>query len=104
MGNDAFETGTGVHAAAVIKALKRGDTYLADRVYSGVPAGEFGLGQRISVGPMSGKSNVVWWLEHHGYEATAQRVDLIFEAAKNSDRVLSDDVMRDLAGQAEQPA
>ena len=72
VGHDAFETGTGVHAAAVIKALKRGDTWLANRVYSGVPADEFGLAQMISVGPMSGKSNVVWWLEHHGYARRAR--------------------------------
>ena len=104
VGNDAFETGTGVHAAAVIKALKRGDTYLANRVYSGVPADEFGLGQRISVGPMSGKSNVVWWLEHHGYEATEDRVDRLFAAAKNSDRVLADEVLKELAEETGQPA
>lgn len=99
VGNDAFETGTGVHAAAVIKALRRGDTALADVVYSGVPAGAFGLEQRISVGPMSGKSNVVWWLEHNGYEADTARVDRIFDAAKSSNRVLEDAAMHDLAKQ-----
>jgi isopropylmalate/homocitrate/citramalate synthase len=99
VGNDAFETGTGVHAAAVIKALRRGDDYLANRVYSGVPADQFGLEQRISVGPMSGKSNVVWWLEHHGFEATEELVDRLFEAAKQSDRVLSDEALRELAEQ-----
>ena len=104
VGNDAFETGTGVHAAAVIKALKRGDTWLANRVYSGVPADAFGLEQKIAVGPMSGKSNVVWWLEHHGYEATAERVDALFEAAKASDHTLSDETLHDLAKRSEQPA
>ncbi len=97
VGNDAFETGTGVHAAAVIKALRRGDTWLADRVYSGVPAADFGLAQRISVGPMSGKSNVVWWLEHHGFEATEARVERLFAAAKQSDRVLDDATLKALA-------
>lgn len=97
VGSDAFETGTGVHAAAVIKALRRGDTWLADRVYSGVPAGDFGLEQRIGVGPMSGKSNVVWWLEHHGFEPTEARVDRIFAAAKASDRLLDDSTMKELA-------
>src|SRR6185436_8250881 len=62
VGADAFETGTGVHAAAVIKAFRKGDAWLADRVYSGVPAGEFGREQRIRIGPMSGRSNVIWWL------------------------------------------
>lgn len=100
VGNDAFETGTGVHAAAVIKALRRGDAYLANRVYSGVPADQFGLEQRISVGPMSGKSNVVWWLEHNGFEATTERVDKLFDAAKESNRVLPDELLRELAEQA----
>ncbi|MEZ6009014.1 MAG: LeuA family protein [Planctomycetota bacterium] len=97
VGNDAFETGTGVHAAAVIKAMKRGDSYLANRVYSGVPADQFGLAQRISVGPMSGKSNVVWWLQEHGFEATDERVDRLFAAAKQSNRTLDDATLRELA-------
>jgi 2-isopropylmalate synthase len=104
VGHDAFETGTGVHAAAVIKALRRGDTYLANRVYSGVPADRFGLSQKIAVGPMSGKSNVVWWLEHHGYEASEERIDLLFEAAKRSDRVLADEALHELARSAQMPA
>ena len=97
VGNDAFETGTGVHAAAVIKALKRGDGWLANRVYSGVPADEFGFEQKIAVGPMSGKSNVIWWLERHGYAADEGRVSRIFAAAKASDRVLTDGELAELA-------
>lgn len=97
VGSDAFETGTGVHAAAVIKALKRGDRWLANRVYSGVPADEFGFEQRIAVGPMSGKSNVIWWLERHGYAADDARVDRLFSAAKSADRVLSDAELTALA-------
>ena len=90
VGSDAFETATGVHAAAVAKALARGDTWLANRVYSGVPADEFGLSQRIRVGPMSGKSNCVFWLTSHGHEATEEKVERIFKAAKLADHVLSD--------------
>ena len=90
VGSDAFETATGVHAAAVAKAIARGDTWLANRVYSGVPADEFGLAQRIRVGPMSGKSNCVFWLTSHGREATEESVDRIFKAAKVSDHVLTD--------------
>ncbi|MFQ5843437.1 MAG: LeuA family protein [Planctomycetota bacterium] len=90
-GSDAFETGTGVHAAAVIKALHRRDTWLANRVYSGVPADEFGLEQKIGVGPMSGKSNVLYWLETHGHEADDDLVDAIFAAAKGSRRLLTDE-------------
>src|SRR5512141_1618593 len=65
-GRDAFRTATGVHAAAVIKSYKKGDTELADLIYSGVPAGLFGLEQVIEIGPMSGKSNVIYWLEKRG--------------------------------------
>ncbi|MHC4957585.1 MAG: LeuA family protein [Planctomycetota bacterium] len=90
-GSDAFETGTGVHAAAVIKALKRDDTWLANRVYSGVPADEFGLHQRIGIGPMSGKSNVVFWLESRAYDADPALVDAIFEACKNCRKMMTDD-------------
>lgn len=97
-GEDAFDTGTGVHAAAVIKAKKKGEDWLADRVYSGVPAGEFGLTQRIRVGHMSGKSNVVFWLESNGFEPTDERVAKILEAAKASKALLSDDQLKQLAG------
>jgi 2-isopropylmalate synthase len=90
-GRDAFRTATGVHAAAVIKSYKKGDTELADMVYSGVPAGLFGLHQVIDVGPMSGKSNVIYWLESRGIEATEERVSRIFERAKQSSAVLEED-------------
>lgn len=90
-GEDAFETATGVHAAAVIKAYRKGDVWLADRVYCGVPAGEFGREQKIRVGPMSGKSNVVFWLERRGYPADEDLVQEIFDRAKHSDRLLADD-------------
>ncbi|MHC4846203.1 MAG: LeuA family protein [Planctomycetota bacterium] len=102
-GQDAFETGTGVHAAAVIKAKQKGDEWLANRVYSGVPADDFGMEQVIRVGPMSGKSNVVYWLTEHGYEATEARVDRIFLAAKDARSLLGDDALHALAKQ-EEPA
>jgi 2-isopropylmalate synthase len=100
-GRDAFETGTGVHAAAVIKAKVKGDEWLANRVYSGVPADDFGLEQVIRVGPMSGKSNVVYWLQQHGYEATEARVERLFQAAKESRALLEDDELHALARAAE---
>jgi 2-isopropylmalate synthase len=90
IGDDAFETATGVHAAAVIKAYRKGDAWLADRIYSGVAAGDFGLRQKIRVGPMSGRSNVIFWLEQHGIEPHDKTVDRIFAAAKQSDRLLED--------------
>jgi 2-isopropylmalate synthase len=91
VGKDAFRTGTGVHAAAIIKARHKGDDWLADRVYSGVPAAMVGRRQKIEVGPMSGESNVVYWLSDHGIEGTRELVAAIFQAAKTSDRVLTDD-------------
>ena len=97
LGPDAFRTGTGVHAAAVIKALRKGDRALADRVYSGVPASVLGREQRIEVGPMSGESNVVFWLETHGYEATPERIARIFDRAKQSDRLLIQEELDALA-------
>lgn len=97
MGTDAFRTATGVHAAAVIKAYKKNDEWLANNVYSGVPAYYFGLRQRIEIGPMSGKSNVLFWLSERGIEATEDRVNRIFNAAKQSDKLLTDEEVRRLA-------
>jgi len=90
-GRDAFRTATGVHAAAVIKSYRKGDRELADLVYSGVPAGQFGLEQVVEIGPMSGKSNVVYWLEKRGIKATEDTVGRIYERAKQASAVLSDD-------------
>ena len=97
LGTDAFETGTGVHAAAVIKAFRKGDVALADSVYSGVPAHMVGLEQKISVGPMSGKSNVVWILEKLGIEASDARVQRVLEAGKSSKQLLSEEQVRQIA-------
>jgi len=90
MGEDAFRTATGVHAAAVIKAFRKGDIELANSVYSGVPSHYFGLEQIIEVGPMSGKSNVIFWLERKGMTVSDELVDRIFQRAKASDRCLTD--------------
>jgi 2-isopropylmalate synthase len=89
VGRDAFRTATGVHAAAVIKAFRKHDVALIDAVYSGVPASLIGREQQIDVGPMSGKSNVVFWLERHGYTASDELVDRIFTKAKSSATVLT---------------
>lgn len=90
VGSDAFRTATGVHAAAVIKAYKKNDVRLANTVYSGVPSHLFGLDQVIEIGPMSGKSNVIYWLEKRGIASTDDLVERIFSTAKQSDRVLAD--------------
>jgi 2-isopropylmalate synthase len=91
VGRDSFRTATGVHAAAIVKALERGDAWLADRVYSGVPAGTFGRHQEIAIGFMSGASNVNFWLRQRGIEPTAPLVSAILEVAKSTRYLLSDD-------------
>ena len=91
MGDDAFRTATGVHAAAVIKAFKKGDIELANSVYSGVPSHYFGLDQIIEIGPMSGKSNVMFWLEQKGITPSEALVERIFQLAKGSDRILREE-------------
>jgi 2-isopropylmalate synthase len=89
-GRDAFRTATGVHAAAVIKSYRKGDQHLADIVYSGVPAGEFGLEQVIEIGPMSGKSNVIYWLEKRGIKPDENLVNRIYDRAKSATGVLEE--------------
>jgi 2-isopropylmalate synthase len=98
IGRDAYRTATGVHAAAVIKAYKKKDEVLADAVYSGVPASLVGRTQGIEIGPMSGKSNVVFWLERRGIEASDGLVDRIFAKAKAADAVLTEAEIRQLIG------
>ena len=94
LGDDAFETGTGVHAAAVIKAMKKGDAGLADLVYSGVPASMVGREQQIGVGPMSGKSNVLFCLERLGLDASDENVDKVLAKAKISKSLMTDEDIR----------
>lgn len=91
VGRDAFRTATGVHAAAVIKAFRKGDDWLADMVYSGVPAKMLNREQTIEIGPMSGKSNVIFWLQRKGIDVTNERVERIFNRAKQCDAVLTDE-------------
>jgi len=98
VGRDAFRTQTGVHAAAIAKAYKRDDPELADAIYSGVPAHLFGLEQIIEIGPMSGRSNVVYWLGKRGLPAADDVVDRILAAAKQSSSVLTEAEILALAG------
>ncbi len=98
VGRDAFRTSTGVHAAAIIKAFRKGNVMLANSVYSGVPSHLFGLEQAIEIGPLSGRSNVIYWLERHGIEPRDELVDRIFQAAKQSPRVLTDEEVRAAMG------
>jgi 2-isopropylmalate synthase len=90
VGRDAFRTATGVHAAAVIKAFRKKDQALVDAVYSGVPASLVGREQEIEIGPMSGRSNVIFWLEKRGLPVTDEIVDRIFAKAKGASSVLEE--------------
>src|SRR5215468_1065746 len=100
IGKDAFRTATGVHAAALVKAFKKGDIALANSVYSGVPSHLFGLDQIIEIGPMSGKSNVLFWLERHEIPVDDATVARILDAAKQSARVLTDDELHSICAGA----
>lgn len=96
VGRDAFRTATGVHAAAVIKAVRMGDAHLADIIYSGVPAGWFGKEQEIEIGHMSGLSNIRYWLEKRRIAAEDDLVDAIFAKAKSTNRTLREDEVWDV--------
>jgi 2-isopropylmalate synthase len=108
VGRDAFRTATGVHAAAVIKAHKKGDSWLADRVYSGVPATWLARRQEIEIGPMSGNSNVIHYLSAHGLPGTAEVVHAVVQMAKHSTRVLTleevGEIVRRITGSEREPA
>ena len=95
LGDDAFRTATGVHAAAVIKAFKKNDLELANSVYSGVPSHYFGLEQVIEIGPMSGKSNIIFWLSRKGVPCSEELVERIYQKAKSADRTLSEAEIRE---------
>lgn len=99
VGHDAFRTGTGVHAAAIIKAEEKGDAWLADRIYSAIPASMVGRKQLIEIGPMSGLSNVKYWLREHGYDADDEELSgRIFRAAKKADHTLTQGELEALIG------
>ncbi len=97
VGSDAFRTATGVHASAVIKAYKKDDIELANQVYSGVPSHWFGMDQKIEIGPMSGKSNVIFWLEQRGIAPADELVEKILARAKQSDRLLTESEIMEFA-------
>lgn len=99
VGEDAFRTATGVHAAAVIKAYTKGHDWLANRIYSSVPAEEVGLEQKIEIGHMSGKSNVIFWLKKRGYEPTDELVEAVFTKAKSMNRLLTNDEVEKVIAQ-----
>jgi 2-isopropylmalate synthase len=97
LGEDAFRTATGVHAAAIIKAERKGDAFLADRIYSSVPAALFGRQQEIEIGPMSGESNVMYWLRKNGLPPEPALVKQIMGLAKSTNRLLGKAEILDLA-------
>ncbi len=100
IGSDSFRTATGVHAAAVVKAFRKGDRALMDAVYAAVPASLVGRRQEIEIGPMSGRSNVIFWLESRSLPATDDVVDRVFAAAKASNRTLTHDQVQAIVDDA----
>jgi 2-isopropylmalate synthase len=100
-GADAFRTATGVHAAAIIKAERKGHAWLADRIYSGVPAGMFGREQEIEIGHYSGESNVIYWLRRRGHDPRPELVQRILGAAKRGNRVLTEEEINQLVKEDE---
>jgi 2-isopropylmalate synthase len=100
IGADAFRTATGVHAAAVVKAFRKGDRALMDAVYAAVPASLVGRQQEIEIGPLSGRSNVVFWLEKRGLPASDEVIDRIFAAAKTSRRTLTQDQVQTIVDES----
>jgi 2-isopropylmalate synthase len=57
----------------------------------------FGLEQIIEVGPMSGLSNVVYWLASHGYAQEESLAKEIFQRAKSTNRILTDEELHSIA-------
>lgn len=104
VGRDAFRTATGVHAAAIVKAYKKGDQELANSIYSGVPSHLFGLEQIIEIGPLSGRSNVIYWLEKRSITASDELVDRIFAAAKQAERIMTEEEIQTIIAAAPAPA
>ncbi|MBV6451301.1 MAG: Homocitrate synthase [Anaerolineales bacterium] len=91
VGADAFRTATGIHAAAIAKALSMHDDWLAERVYCGVPSSMVGRAHEIEIGPMSGEHNVRFLLNRRGLPADAPIVAKILEVAKRSNRLMSEE-------------
>lgn len=89
-GADAFRTATGVHAAAIAKAMQAGRPDLAERVYSSMPAHELGCEQVIEIGYYSGRANVQAWLAARGLATSEARVTALLQLAKASDTVLTE--------------
>ncbi len=94
VGADSFRTATGVHAAAIAKALSKNDDWLAEHVYCGVPSSMVGRVQDIEIGPMSGEHNVRFFLRKNQIEENPAYVTKILEVAKRSNRLLTDDDVR----------
>jgi 2-isopropylmalate synthase len=89
VGEGAFRTATGVHAAAIRKALKQAD-WLSDRVYGAVPAGAVGRAQELCIGPLSGRANVEHWLSSRGLPLDEALIERVLAYARSADHVLSD--------------
>ncbi|MBV9058475.1 MAG: cupin-like domain-containing protein [Pseudonocardiales bacterium] len=101
MGRDVFKTSAGVHAAAILKAHKKGNVLMKDTVYSSVPASVLGREQEVLIDAASGASNVRYWLTVHGYEtADPDVIKDVLDRAKSSNRPLTDELIRQIIASA----
>ena len=95
VGADSFRTATGVHAAAIVKAMEKDDHWLTNCVYCGVPANMVGRSHAIEIGPLSGESNVRYFLRVREIEENPIYIEKILAAAKRAHQLLSEaDVLR----------
>jgi len=88
----------------VVKARARGDNWLADAVYSGVPASWLGKSQEIEIGPMSGASNVLHFLQSRGMAHDTGIISMVLAHAKKSQRLLSEEEVATMVNRAQEPA
>jgi 2-isopropylmalate synthase len=97
VGPEAFSHGSGVHAAAIRKALELGRPDLAGVVYSPIDPDVVNRTFGITVGRMSGRSNAILALRTLGIEPTQGLVQAVLAAAKASDFPLTNERIRELA-------
>lgn len=83
-GENAFQTVSGVHAAAIYKAYCDKNNNLAEQVYSFIAPSLVGKNIKIGINYMSGKSNVLYWLKKHNVQPGEELVKKILKKAKKS--------------------
>ncbi|MFI9422205.1 LeuA family protein [Streptomyces achromogenes] len=90
VGQQAFATCTGTHAAAVLKAAEIG-TDFEDYVFSSIPASELGAVQDIGVGPTSGMANATYVLRKGNMDSSEGTAEALLAHAKTQHRLMYED-------------